>query len=128
MITQFSIVAAEEVEEKRLTVSTNGHAPVVLLVGYQPATAQPIAEIFPQHSFTVMTVPDDYTAFEIAALIPPDLLVTDVIAPGIKWLAFAVAMRQVVPKCHILFLSEPAWPVELIKSTCYAGHNFVTVA
>jgi CheY-like chemotaxis protein len=128
MVTQFPIVAVEEVEKKRPTVKTNGPRPVVLLVGDQPAIAQPIAEILPHRGFTVMTVPDENTALEIAALIPPDLLIADATVPGIKWLAFALAMKQAVPKCHVLLLSEPVWPAELIESTWYAGHNIVTVA
>ena len=127
-MTQFPIVAVEEVEKKRSTVSTNSRRPVVLLVGDQPAVAQPIAEVLPHRGFTVMTVPDENAAFEIAALIPPDLLIADASVPGIKWLAFALAMKQVLPKCHVLLLSEPVWPVELIESTWYVGHNFVTVA
>jgi DNA-binding response OmpR family regulator len=87
-----------------------------------------MAGILPQCGFTVMTVPDEKAALEIAALIPPDLLIAHVAAPEIKWLALAIAMKHAVPNCCVLLLSELVWPAELVDSSWQAGHNFVCVA
>jgi CheY-like chemotaxis protein len=128
METHLPIAAVEEGEMERPGAKTVGRQPMALLVGDEPAAARSMAGILPQCGFTVMTVPDEKAALEIAALIPPDLLIAHVAAPGINWLALAIAMRDAVPDCHVLLLSEPVWPVELVDSSWQVGRNFVCVA
>jgi DNA-binding NtrC family response regulator len=87
-----------------------------------------LTEILPHSDFTAITVPDEYSALKIAAVIPPELVVADVRTPGVKWLALAMALKHGVPDCKVLLISEPPWPVGLVNPPDLPARTFVTVA
>ena len=118
----------EETNENRLRGGLGFRTPIVLLVSNQPETVPPLTEILPHSDFTAITVPDERSALEIAALIPPELVVADVRTPGVKWLALAMALKQGVPDCKVLLISDPPWQPGLPGSPNLAARNFVTVA
>jgi CheY-like chemotaxis protein len=128
MKTHFPIVAVECGKGERSGGGEVQCLPKVLLVGLEPAIDENLVKILPLCGFSVLTVPDEKEALEIAALIPPDLLIVVVPKPEIKWLALTMAMKQAIPKCDVLLLFEPLWPTRLAESVGVAGHSFVTVA
>jgi CheY-like chemotaxis protein len=127
MKTHFPILAATEARKNELIVGAERRGPTVLLVGEGSKATHPLAKILTHFGFSVMTVPDGKDALEIAALIPPELLIADGTIEGVRWLALTIAMKHAVPDCDVLLLSEPEWPAELIESVCLAGNSFGSV-
>jgi PleD family two-component response regulator len=128
MRSNLSNAPVEETTKNGLPGDSGSRRPIVLLVSNQPETVPPLTEILPHSDFTAITVPDERSALEIAALIPPELVVADVRTPGVKWLALAMALKQGVPDCKVLLISDPPWQPGLPGSPNLAARNFVTVA
>ena len=128
MKTHFPVLVASEAKKSGLVPKAKRRGRVVLLVGKRDKKAHPLASILMHFGFSVMTVRDEKDALEIAALIPPELLIAESTIPGIEWLALTIAMKQAVPDCDVLLLSEPEWPVELVESVCFATNSFGTAA
>ena len=110
------------------TLDTARQWPTVLFVGDKQTISAAKAEILPDSGFTAITAPNESAALEIAALIPPDLLIADATVPGVKWLALAIALKHAVPDCFVLLLSGPARPAELVESSGQMRRNLVAVA
>jgi len=127
MKTHFPILVASEAKKKGLVSGANRRGPTVLLVGEGRKAPHPLAKILTHFGFSVVTVPDGKDALEIAALIPPELLIADGTIQGVRWLALTIAMKQAVPDCDVLLLSEPEWSGELIESVCLAENSFENV-
>jgi response regulator RpfG family c-di-GMP phosphodiesterase len=127
MTSNISNVPVEETRENRLSSESGSRQPIVLFIGNQPETILPLNEVLPDSNFTAITVPDEYSALKIAAVIPPQLVVADVRTPGVKWLALAMALKHAVPDCKVLLIHEPPWPVGLAASPNLAARNFVTI-
>ncbi|MGA2889063.1 MAG: hypothetical protein ABSE51_13500 [Terracidiphilus sp.] len=128
MKAHFPLVAVPAAKTNGNTSEADVSKPLVLLISDQPNAIQPLAEILPHCGFQILRVPDEKVALEIAAWVPPDLIIADGTRPGIKWLALAIAMKQAVPDCEVLLFSEPPWPHDLDESICLAGHSFATIA
>jgi PleD family two-component response regulator len=75
MRAQVPIVSVEDTREDRLASKLNFRQSVVLSVSSQPEKILPLAGMLPDHGFEVITVPDENIALEIAAEIPPELVV-----------------------------------------------------
>lgn len=71
---------------------------------------------------------DGDTALESALLTPPQLLLTDVILPGMNGIELAQTIRRVFPDCKILLFSGQASTVDLLASAHRSGHCFTLLS
>jgi DNA-binding response OmpR family regulator len=67
---------------------------------------------------------DGESALESILLRPPELLVSDVILPGMSGIELAVAVRRVFPDCKVLLFSGQASTSDLLASASSRGHHF----
>ena len=56
----------------------------------------------------------DSVRLEIANVIPPDLLLTDIVMPGMSGIELATAITQSIPDCAILLFSGQAATRDLL--------------
>jgi|SRR5579862_4154785 CheY-like chemotaxis protein len=54
----------------------------------------------------------------------PDLLITDVVMPGMTGIEAAIITRQKLPKCKILLFSGQAATADLLEGARSQGHEF----
>jgi CheY-like chemotaxis protein len=54
----------------------------------------------------------------------PDLLISDVVMPGISGIDLAIQMKAQFPTCKILLLSGQAATLDLLQQAHALGHNF----
>jgi CheY-like chemotaxis protein len=103
---------------------TSTYRPVVLVVDDESIIADTLAEILRRSGYAAMTAYDGEEALESALLTPPEMLITDVVLPGMNGIELAVTMRRIFPDCKILLFSGQAITAELLAPAQRAGHNF----
>ncbi len=104
------------------------HRPVVLVVDDKPVITYTVSEILARSNFTVVTAYNGAEALEIAMLIPPDVLITDQLMPGMDGLDLGLAIRRLAPDCEAILSSARFLAAEHIRQANLAGLDFVTLA
>lgn len=98
--------------------------PMVLVVDDEIVIADTRALILEYSGFATMVAYDPKSALEMANATPPDLLLTDVVMPGMNGVDLAIAVRQIIPNCEILLFSGQASSAALLDAARLAGHEF----
>jgi DNA-binding response OmpR family regulator len=109
-------------------VAPEKHRPVVLVVDDERIIADTMSLIFSHNGFAVLTAYDGASGLELAALIPPELLITDVVMPGMTGIELAIAIKQTVPDCEILIFSGQASTTDMLAVARLAGHDFAALS
>jgi DNA-binding response OmpR family regulator len=107
---------------------TKGHLPyrpVVLVVDDECAIADSLSEILKRSGYDTMTAYDGGSGLDAALLRPPDLLITDVVLPGMSGIELAITMRRVYPDCKVILFSGNAATSSMLETATRAGHNFL---
>jgi DNA-binding NtrC family response regulator len=115
------------IKEVPASVPANGsttYHPVVLVVDDESAIADTLAEILTRSGYTAIPAYDAEDALETALLMPPELLITDVLLPGMSGIELAVTVRRIFPDCRILLFSGQAASAGLLASANRKGHEF----
>jgi DNA-binding response OmpR family regulator len=122
--TTFPTVPIEEVPMSRSTADGDSFRPVVLVVDDESVIADTLSEILNRSGFTAMPAYDGESALESVLLMPPDLLITDVILPGMSGIDLAISVRRIFPDCKIILFSGQAATSDLLSSANSRGHHF----
>jgi DNA-binding NtrC family response regulator len=109
---------------KASSVHTSGHRPSVLVVDDETAIADTIAKILTMSGYTAMAAYDGNSALETALLKPPELLITDVVLPGMNGVELAITIKRIFPDCKILLFSGQATTADLVDAANHKGHHF----
>jgi DNA-binding response OmpR family regulator len=100
----------------------------ILIAEDDPAIAAMISKVLTQY-YQVMLANDGQTAVRLAASIPPpDLLLLDVMMPGLDGHAVAAAVRKLpgLKNVPIIFLTAKAGPSEVIKGIQSGARHYLT--
>jgi CheY-like chemotaxis protein len=100
------------------------YRPVVLVVDDESAIADTVTEILSRSGYAAMAAYDATEALETALITPPEMLITDVIMPGMSGIELAIKVRRIFPDCKILLFSGQAATVDLLATANGAGHYF----
>jgi DNA-binding response OmpR family regulator len=103
---------------------TGAYRPVVLVVDDESAIADTLTEILCRSGYAAQTAYDGNAALEIALLTPPELLITDVMLPGMNGIELAITIRRIFPDCKILLFSGQASTTDLLAAARRNGHQF----
>jgi len=126
--TNFQIVPLSELSSKGLAPLCDPPKPIVLIVDDEVVIANTLTAILARNGMAVLTAYDGRTALNIARIIPPDLLLTDVVMPNMSSIDLAIAIRQTIPNCKILLFSGQAATTNLLATASDAGHDFTIIA
>ncbi len=116
------------VTEVPMTGLFNGnqrYRPLVLVVDDECAIADSLAEILKRSGHRAMTAYDATSALDTALLSPPDVLITDVVLPGMSGIELAITVRRIFPDCKVVLFSGNAATSAMLEPATRAGHNFV---
>lgn len=102
----------------------NGYRPVVLVVDDESVIADTLAEILSRSGYTGIAEYDGDSALETALLTPPEMLITDVVLPGMTGIELAISVRRIFPECKIILFSGQASTADLLASARAEGHQF----
>jgi DNA-binding response OmpR family regulator len=121
----FSTVPLAELASKGVTPLTDRLRPIVLVVDDEGVIADTLAVILGQAGFMAMVAYDGQSALELAKIVPPDLLLTDVVMPGMTGVDLAIALTRALPGCKVLLFSGQAATADLLGE---AGVDFTVLA
>jgi len=99
----------------------------VLIVDDEKVIADTLSIILSNSGFSTMTAYDGITALELARAVTPDLLITDVVMPGMTGVELAIIVKQTIPGCKVLLFSGQAATVDLLEKARHDGHDFTTL-
>ena len=114
----FPVMPIKDIPEAVLVNGSKKHRPVVLVVDDESAIADTLAEILALSGYAAMPVYDGEEALETALLMPPELLITDVMLPGMSGIELAIQMRRIFPDCGVLLFRS----VTFVRSLTDSGH------
>jgi DNA-binding NtrC family response regulator len=120
-------VQLREVAKNDLVVLSAKSAPVILIVDDEKVIADTLSIILSHAGFLTMTAYDGESAFKIATAITPELLISDVVMPGISGVELAIKVTQAIPSCQVLLFSGQASTVDLLEKAREDGHFFTAL-
>lgn len=102
---------------------------VVFVVDDEKLIAQTLAMILTQTGFAASAFEDPYQALDAAAGgSVPDLLISDVVMPGMSGIELALQFRKDYPGCKILLFSGQAATADMLADAKHHGHDFEVLA
>jgi CheY-like chemotaxis protein len=124
---KIEVVPMAEVPKEDAPVLPRKRQPVVLVVDDERVIADTLSIILSKSGFSTMTAYNGESALELARTNPPDLLISDVVMPGMTGIDLAITVIQTIPGCKVLLFSGQAATVDLLEEARNAGHNFTTL-
>lgn len=104
-----------------------GH-PRVLVVDDERIIADTLTTILAKSGYGARAAYSGEMALEMARNFHPDLLITDVVMPGITGIEAAIKMREFLPTCKVLLFSGQATTERLIEAARAQIHEFELLA
>jgi DNA-binding NtrC family response regulator len=124
----FEVVPLAEAAKEDVDVLQVEDQRVVLIVDDERIIADTLSIILSQNGFSTMTAYDGISALKLARAVRPQLLISDVVMPGMTGVELAISLTRMVPECKILLFSGQAATVDLLVDARNAGYDFNTLA
>lgn len=121
---RFEIIPLAEVPKDDVGLLQENHRPVVLVVDDEQVIADTLSMILSRSGFSTMPAYNAAHALELAITTPPDLMISDVMMPGMNGVDLAITMTRAFPACKVLLFSGQAATVDLLDEARLAGHHF----
>ena len=97
---------------------------VVFVIDDEAVIAQTLAIILNQAGFQASAFDHPDKAIAARAKHPPDLLISDVMMPGMTGIELAIHFRKADPRCKVLLFSGQAATADLLKKAREHGYDF----
>ena len=121
---EVEVVPLATVSRENIQVLSEARRHLVLVVDDERLIADTLSLILSKSGFSTLTAYDASSALELVKTTPPDILISDVIMPGMTGIELAVAFTQLLPECPILLFSGNASMVDLLEEVRNDGHDF----
>lgn len=125
---KFEVVPIAEVPKDGEDVQQENHQPVVLVVDDEQVIADTLSMILSRCGFSTLTAYNAESALELASATPPDLMISDVMMPGMNGIDLAITMTQSIPTCKVLLFSGQAATFDLLEEARVSGHRFTLLS
>jgi CheY-like chemotaxis protein len=120
----FATVSLTDLFAKGFAAQNGPQNPVVLVVDDEVVIADTLTTILAQHGIAAMTAYNGFDALEVARVVPPNLLLADVVMPGMSGIDVAIAIKKDIPDCAILLFSGQAATTGLLAKAGKAWCDF----
>ena len=97
---------------------------VVFVVDDEPVIAKTLAIILNQSGFNAHAFENPEEAIAASSDIAPDLLISDVMMPGMTGIELAIQFKTMQPECKVLLFSGQAATSDLLEKAREHGHEF----
>ncbi len=100
----------------------------ILVVDDEQRIADTLALILQHSGYETATAYDGASAMELSVEFQPDLVLTDVMMPGMSGIELAMAFSENLPKCKVLLFSGQAATTEMLERARKRGFDVPLVA
>ena len=100
----------------------------VIVLDDEQLIANTLAIILNNAGFEARAVFSGEQAVELLESFQPELLIADVVMPGMTGIEAAIATRNKLPRCNILLFSGQAVTADLLAQARTQGHDFEILA
>jgi CheY-like chemotaxis protein len=121
----FAVIPLSEVP--KTNVASLKLRPVVLIVDDEKVIADTLSIILSKSGFDTYAAYDGPSALALALRVAPQLLISDVVMPGMSGIDLAISLSGALPQCKVLLFSGQAATVDLLEEARNSGHNFTTL-
>jgi CheY-like chemotaxis protein len=121
---KIEVVPVSEIKKNKVPVAR----PLILVVDDERVIADTLSVILSGNGFDVLTAYDGESALELVRKSSPNLLLTDVMMPGMTGIELAIALTKAAPSCKVLLFSGQAATMDLLASAKEQGHQFNLVS
>lgn len=111
--------------EKGPDVIDSGYRPTVLVVDDEVIVAETLAKILHQCGYFVVTAYDGEDAIEAALLKPPELVISDIMLPGMNGIELGITIRRIFPDCKVILSSGKSPSADLLETALSTGQHFI---
>jgi CheY-like chemotaxis protein len=123
--TNFPVVPLSDAPPPEADTMDQARRPMVLVVDDESVIADTLSAILVKSGYAAVAAYDSEEAIETALLMPPDLLISDVVLPGMSGVDLAITIKRIFPDCRIILFSGQASTANLISEAATAGHHFL---
>lgn len=102
--------------------------PFVVVVDDEGQIASSLVMILETNGYEAEAAHDGESALEICQRKIPDLVLSDVLMPGMNGIELAIGIRQRFRDCHILLFSGQADIADILEDAKSRGHDFELLA
>lgn len=102
--------------------------PLVLVVDDEPVITETLKLILNRSGIATLCANCGPDALELAAVIPPDLLITDYRMPEMNGIELAHKIKEMSPRCEIILFSGNLTFDKLVSEAAGSGVEMVTLA
>ena len=102
-----------------------GKLPRVFVVDDEEVIATSLAIILRQMGFETKPFTDPLAALKASEAETPDLLISDVVMPGLSGIDLAIQLKKRCPNCKVLLFSGQAATASMLDDARASGHDFV---
>jgi YesN/AraC family two-component response regulator len=120
----FEVIPLPNVPPGPHLVTNSSRRQSILVVDDEPLIADTLVAILRTKNYAANAAYNGYEAIGIAEQMLPDILLTDVMMPGMNGIDLAVAFRELVPDCRVLLFSGHAHLGHLLEDPRCAVHDF----
>jgi CheY-like chemotaxis protein len=100
----------------------------VIVIDDESLIAETVVEILKAEGFEATAVSSGLSAIELAKIWSPDVVLSDVIMPGLNGIETGTRIREVAPSCKVILFSGQAATVDLLEEARQYGHRFDILA
>jgi CheY-like chemotaxis protein len=101
---------------------------LIFVVDDERMIASTLAAILQASGYDAISFVDPLEALEATRTVKPDLIIADVVMPGLSGIDLAVRLREECPTCKILLLSGQTVTEDLLEAARSRGHDFEVLA
>jgi DNA-binding response OmpR family regulator len=106
-------------------MSSSEYRHTILVVDDEPIIADSLTTILQQSGYAAFTAYDGETAIEASLLTPPELVISDIMLPGMNGIELGIKIRRIFPDCKVILSSGQSRSGDLLAAALSAGNHFV---
>jgi len=123
--TSFPTVPLRELSASTLAGKAEPYRPVILVVDDESMIADSLTDILKRSGYAAISAYDGEAALETALVMPPEMLISDVVLPGMNGIELAITVRRIFPDCKVILSSGQSSTARLLASADCAAHQFL---
>ena len=100
----------------------------VIVVDDETRIASTLVEILKGEGFEALSASTGDGAIDLARTFKPDVVLSDVILPGLNGIEVGIRISALFPRCRVILFSGQAATLDLVKDAHRRGHEFEILA